>query len=350
LQEKNRSVGVTAIAILALVGSALLMGMAALVAFAMFALPTSVPNDPNIPPIFFKTIRFVVPLVYGLPAVWGIVTSIGLIRLRNWARISTIVFSVLLMVFGGFGMLMSVTFSLMPPPASGVDPKMLFYMGVGTAVFSLGQIGIGIWWLIFFTRKQVKAQFVPTITTYVVQMQHPGMSYPASMPPPMAANPAPNPSGRPLSITIIAWFLLAGCAFVPINLLLHSPAILFTTILTGWKATLCLLAFAGLNIYLGTALLRMKPAGRLMGIGYFTFAFLNSAIFFVAPGRSARLTRFLALQQSMFPWMPSSDANSPFHIDIMPFLMFGAVCGLILCCVPLYFLVTAKAAFDGSAL
>src|SRR5438270_8143645 len=118
-------------------------------AFAMIV-ATPPANDPRLPPMFFTAMRVVLPLFYALPAVWGIVTAVGLLQLKNWARISAIVFSVLLMVFGAFGVLSSMIFFLKPPSGNGVDPKMFSIIGAVTAVFALSQIGIGIWWMVFF--------------------------------------------------------------------------------------------------------------------------------------------------------------------------------------------------------
>ncbi|HWS17797.1 MAG TPA: hypothetical protein VN223_07270 [Candidatus Elarobacter sp.] len=357
MSEKNRSAAITVIAVLALIGSALLLGLAVLMAIVMLVIPTPVPNNAQLPPMFFKVFRVVIPFIYALPAVWGIVTAVGLLQLKNWARISTIVFSVLLVVFGAFGMLTSMVFFLKPPAGNGLDPKMFSLIGAVMAVLALVQMGIGIWWMIFFNRAAVKAQFVPRY------LQSPGsisgeapyrmdMPYSATLPPPgMASGPAivaPGRTPRPLSITIIAWFLLVTCLFIPMNLFLHSPVILFVTILTGWRAVMFVLGVGLVNVYVGTALLRMHPAARLIGIGYFIFGLLNAGVFYFAPGGRARITKLLEFQQSMFPWMPS-QANSPFQVDIMPFLIVGAIVGLALCLVPIYFLATAKPAFDRAA-
>jgi len=360
---KNRSAGITVIAILALIGSALLLGMAALMAIAMIVTPTPASNDVPLPPMFFKVFKVVLPLFYGLPAAWGIVTSVGLLRLRNWARISTIVFSVLLIIFGAFGILTSMVFFLKPPPGNGLDPKAALFIGVAMAVLALVQIGIGIWWMVYFNRANVKAQFLlqPSPFSHAGQGAAPfagDMPYSATPPPPGLASPAdlatpavppiaaPNSSGRPLSISIIAWFMLVSCLFVPFNIILHAPVIVFATILTGWPAAIFVLVIAALNVYIGIALLQMKPAGLLVGMGYFIFGLLNVVVFYFAPGRSARLARFLEIQQSMFPWMRSAQANSPFHADITRFAIIRAIGGVAFCLVLLYFLAAAKPAFD----
>lgn len=368
MPEKNRSAGITVIAILQLIGSALLLLMAAFMAFAMFVAPTP-PGNEQLPPIFFKMMRVLLPLFYAVPAVWGIVTAVGLLQLKNWARISTIVISVLLIVFGAFGILTSMVFFLKPPPGNGVDPKMFAVIGVVTAVFALAQIGVGIWWMVFCNRAGVKAQFMPQPLPlpYSIQCATPyaiDMPYSATPPPPVISTPTdlastaeqvppptppiavPQRTARPLSISIIAWFFLVGCFFIPFSILLHAPAILFTTVLTGWPATIYLLLYAGLHIYIGIALLQMKPAGRLVGMGYYIFGLLNIAVFYLAPGRSARIARFLEIEQSMFPWMRSAQVNSLFAADVLPFVIIGLIGGLAYCLVVLYFLAAAKPAFD----
>jgi len=300
----------------------------------------------------------VLPLFYALPAVWGIITAVGLLQLKNWARISTIVISVLLVVFGAFGVLTSMVFFLKPPPGNGVDTKFFVVMGAVAGMFALAEIGIGIWWIVFCNRAGVKTQFLPQLypLPYTAQVD---MPYSATPPPPSLTTPAglasttdptppvvaPTRTARPLSISIIAWFMLVSCLFIPLTFFIHPPLALFLTILTGWQSVVFMLISGALNVYVGIALLKMKPVGRLIAIGYFIFGLLNVAVFYFAPGRSARLQRLLDLQQSMFPWMRPPQSN-PFQTDMMPFLFVGAIGGVVFCLVLLYFLIAAKPAFD----
>jgi hypothetical protein len=365
VRELKRSAGVTVIAILALIGSALLLAMAGLMAIAMIAAPTPPSNDAQFPPMFFKMVRIIAPLVYALPAVWGIVTAVGLLQLKNWARISTIVFSVLAIVFGAFGILTSMVFFLKPPQGNGVDPKMFSIIGAVTAVFALAEIGIGIWWIVFFNRAGVKAQFLPQPLTaphlgqsadpYAIDPRYstlvPPPGVPSSTDPAASPTPpimAPNRPVRPLSISIIAWFLLSSCLFIPLSFFFHPPIALFLAILTGWQAVAFMLVSGALNLYVGIALLQMKPSGRLIGMGYFIFGLLNVMVFYFAPGRSARMAKLLDLQRSMFPWMQSTQSN-PFQSDMMPFLFIGAIGAVVFCLALLYFLAASKPAFDKAA-
>jgi|SRR5580658_4479823 hypothetical protein len=342
----KRSVGVTVIAILSLIGSGLTFAMGILMLVAMVLVP--VPRSSAFPasPLLFRVFFVALSLVYLLPAAWGICTGVGLWRLKNWARISMIVFSVLLVLMGGFAGLVSLVMPIPASPNSAVDPSVMVSIRIVMGIFWLTQLGIGVWWLVFFNRLKVKEQFgQPTVamaagltsqTAYPVQSVSVGAM-------------RPGPAGRPLSITIIAWFLLAGCLFIPLSLVLRGPAILFTKILIGWPAVLLFLAFAVAQLCIGVGLLRLKLAARIAAIVYFAFAFANSAVFYFAPGGHARMLALIEWQQSMFPWTRAFQSQAEFKLDLTPFLSLGAVLGLILIMVPLYFLITRKLAFENAA-
>jgi hypothetical protein len=59
------------------------------------------------------------------------------------------------------------------------------------------------------------------------------------------------------------------------------------------------------------------------------------------------MMKFLEITQSMFPWMlrPQSVYAG---LDLTPFMLIGAVSGLLLVLVPLYFLIARKQAFEKS--
>ena len=94
----KRSIGVTVIAVLSLLGSVLTLLMGVLLGWVMFRAPVASPDQYPGSPAFFKAMLFAGVLIYVVPAIWGICTSIGLLRLRDWARISMIAFAVLLIL------------------------------------------------------------------------------------------------------------------------------------------------------------------------------------------------------------------------------------------------------------
>jgi hypothetical protein len=155
---------VTANALLVLVGSALVLALGVFVLFAMYMAMTSAPLEPR--PAFpfsregFKAFLLLIPLIYILPAVWGICTGVGLLQLKNWARISIIVFAGLLIVFGLLGGLSALALIMTPSARSPQLNRDVFTLvRAVTAVFAVGQVGLGIWWMGFFNLARTKVQF-----------------------------------------------------------------------------------------------------------------------------------------------------------------------------------------------
>jgi hypothetical protein len=350
----ERSVGVTVSAVLAMVGSLLALAFGLLTALGLYMAPAQPPPGSELPPEFFKTILFLMPFFYILPAVWGIVTSVGLFQMKNWARISIIVFAALLTLGGFFASIGAVAFAFATP--SNLPSEVRMFARIFVVVFAALQLGIGVWWLVFLNRSKVRALFQTAPGDFAgappLQTHYPHPSY--STPPPpapgaaAAVQVAPQPLSalkpvRPISISIIAWYMLAISLFVPLNLVLRMPAIAFTAILSGWPATVYYLAIAAVHVYVGVGLLRLQAAARATGIAYFVFAFVNSAVFYFAPGGRARLDHLMEMQRSLFPWMPPNRDSVTF--DMTPFLFAGAIAALVLILVPLYFLITRQQAF-----
>ena len=345
--SRKPSAGVILIGVLALLGSAIVL----LIGIVMLVMPLIVPipqtADSPFTPGLFKAIMLLGSLFYLGPAIWGILTGIGLFRLKEWARISTIVFSVLLVLMMGFGGLFMLFIPIPTPPNQAADPAVTHGVRVFMGVFSLSLVSLGVWWLIFFNRAKVKQQFLrlPAITA----TPGPEVSYSE---PPLAPLPVAAPRGpqRPLSFTIIAWLLLIGCFYLPANLWLRPPMILFTKVLTGWASSAYLLVIAAVSLYVGIGLLRLKPAARSVGVYFFSFFLLNSIIAFLAPGSRARLHEILQRSREMYPWMRfPSGQQFDFPFDMTPFLWIGLLVGVTASLLQLYFLITRKEAFELAA-
>ena len=336
----KRSIGVTIIAVLSLIGSILMVGMGLMmIAVAVFAPKT----DANLPPAFMAAMMGAISIFYFLLAAWGISSSIGLFRLKNWARISTIVFSVLLALIGLFSLPMAFILPLIAANGQSVDTTAMFVVRIAMGLFWGVQLGIGIWWLVFLTRAKVKAQFVPATTT-LPQAQ---IEYQAPAAQPISTQ---KPSGRPVSITVIACLLLAGCLFIPVNLIMRTPAIFFTKMVFGWPAALIFLTFAAIQLYVGVGLWRLRPTARLAGLVYFAFAAANSGVFFLAPGAGTRMAALREWQKSFSPFGHLPSLPQPqFNLDFAPFYtvlaVVGGVCGIAGMAMQIYFLITRKAAF-----
>ena len=336
----KRSAGVTVIAVLSLLGSAFMLlvgGFAVLI--SLLAPVSSSPAFRGFPPFF----RSMMVLLYVLLTTWGILTSIGLFRLKEWARISILTFSVLLALHGTFTALISLVIPVRSGPnqAAGLADVRIFMAG-----FSLALLSLGVWWLVFFARRKVGEQFA------AARAERLALSTPQVFPPtvgPSVVAPLPSSTGRPLSFTILAWWMLASCLLIPLNLLLRPPAVLFTKVLTGWPAELYFIALLALHLYVGIGLLRLKLTARVVAIAYYCFIFVSTAVFYLAPGVHSRMVDLMRRAQAMFPWTRPLQDQQAFLFDPTPLMVMGACLGLAATLVPLYFLVTRKDAFEKAA-
>ena len=331
----KRSIGVTFSAIVSLLGSALTLGLGVLVIFLLFFFAPTRANFSGVAAAP-KAIFVMGALFYILPAIWGVITSIGLFCLKNWARISIIIFSVILILMGVVAGLIMLLMPLPAAPAGAATQSTMTGIRLVMGGFWFGIAGIGVWWLILFTRPKVKAQFAAPSPAYLT-----GEGLQPATPALIAQSPS---SARPLSITIIAWLLLVGCAFFPINFLIHAPAIFFTKLVTGYAAAVYLFLYLIANLSIGVGLLRLNPTARIAGIAYYVFAFFNIGTFYFAPGGRDRMLALISASQAMFPWIKPMQESGP-QFDLMPFMIVMKGIALLAMLIPLYFLITRKQAF-----
>jgi hypothetical protein len=154
----KRSVGITSIAVLSLAASGLLFLIGIFIGLSPFR--TMPPSDLPDPP---ASLILQMASVCVVPAVCGIATGMGLLRLKNWARISIIVFSVVLGVTTAFAAVVLLAFPFLFVVLLGFeDASTSFGTRVGVEAAFLSFTTIGVWWFVLFTKADVKAQFAVT--------------------------------------------------------------------------------------------------------------------------------------------------------------------------------------------
>ena len=188
-------------------------------------------------------------LCAGLAAL-GITTSIGLFRMRRWARYLVLIIGGCLAVFCVPGMLMMLVMTLVPlPMPAAADPahahtiqffsKIIF---VVISLFSAALAAIGIWWLVYFNRKAVREAFAGMTGSFA-------------------------PSRRPLLISVLSVLDIVGAVMCTIMAFIPFPFLILGFTVRGPEKTLVLLAFAAANAFAGIGLWRLLEAGRLTAIG-----------------------------------------------------------------------------------
>jgi hypothetical protein len=298
----KRSIGVTLSAVVTILGSAL----TALFGVLMLLSSTVRWGGDSDEPPYIRVAGFVMAgMMFALTA-WGVTTATGLIRLRRWARVCILVFSALMALCSGAAALMTAVVPL--PSTPNAPAGLMTGVRIGIACFYGILTLIGGWWLYLFNRASVVAQFAPG-------------------PPP----------ARPLSVSVIAWFLLFGGAGCFVCTWLPFPMMLFSFTIAGWSARAVYALFALLQLWLGIGLLRLRPLSRVWAIGYFVFGLLNGLSFALLPGAAARFAEAMAA-------MPSAMQRPP-QATFAPPLSSMVGMAIIYCAVPIWFLVRSRVAF-----
>jgi uncharacterized membrane protein (DUF2068 family) len=312
----KRSAGIVVTAVIVLLGSAFILLCGAMMVLVFWIAP---PPAQEMPLHFIKYFMLLIAaMMFGMGS-WGVATGVGLIKLKEWARISLLVFSGLLLVFSLPSMLMFSFIPMQPVPNASVPENFYTLFRAGMVVFYGLQAALGGWWLYYFTRRAVKAQFGA------------GATLPAGA---VAARK------RPISITVIAWFLIVTACFLPMVFFIRVPTIFMGFMVTGRAATFLAVAYGVLNIVMGVGLLKLKEWSRILAICYFVFAICNALASVLLPGSRARYEQVMeSMRTSM--GLPSGNGM------VFPVWM-GLVFSLPVICVVLWFLIKEKKAFRGS--
>lgn len=336
-----RSVGITASAVVVLICSALTILFGAVAMLGSFAL--SLHPMPNGPAHLGYVIVSEAVFAFGLGG-WGVASGVGLIRTKEWARISMIVFAALLM-FCTLPATLIFAFVPIPIPQDPNLPSnfasllrlcMVLFYGLLAAVAGF--------WLYFFNTRTVKGQFQGTRAA----VEAASTCLPAQT---LGMNPTAPSHPRPLSITIIAWFLLIGSAFAPLGLLysravFHNvpiPLCFLGFFVFGPTATLILLVWMTVQIFAAIGLLKLKNWARLATIALQCLGVLNILLL---EGIPANRVRYQQIMDSMMDSMMASmnaRMSQPSSFTFPAWALMIASLPLFL--VILWFLIRRKHAF-----
>jgi hypothetical protein len=297
----SKPVGVTASAIVAILGSIFALLLAVLSVASLF-----IEKPQSQPP---SSAQFVIAgaAMFAALAGIGIWTSVGLFRLRSWARTSILVFAGFLAACSIFGLVMTMAVPMPPEMTAGTEQ---LFRRVIAVMFGL-PLAIAVWWLIQFNTRSTKAAFASPV-----------------------AEPA---SQRPLSITVIAWALIVGGGSCLFLILIRTPVFLFGAVFNGWTAGVIYAFFGALSLYMGKGLLDLRERARVVAIGWFGFSFVHMSLVTLVPSLRQRM---LELQRAVAQNQQTPIAfDQGMLTDVM--LAFTA----ILVAGAIWFLVRNRAAF-----
>ena len=272
-------------------------------AVASLFIETTQPKPPN-------SAQFVIAgaaMIAALAGI-GIWTSVGLFRLRSWARTSILVFAGFLAAGSLFSLLLTMAMPI--PPGFTASTEHIFRPTMA-AMFGIPLV-IAVWWLFQFNTKSTKAAFASHVT-----------------------EPA---SPRPLSIAVIAWTCIVGGATCLVPLLVRSPAFLFGMNFNGWSAGLIYAIFGALQLYIGKGLLDLRERARILAIVWFGLSFVQLSVVTLVPSLRQQM---LELQRTLEPNQPNPVPFDQVIVMYYVVLAFGA----IVAGSAIWFLIRNRAAF-----
>ena len=356
----QRSAGVTASAVLTFIGSAFTLLMAA---FAMLGalissrLPMTRPAPVNLGAIVAVEALF----IFGFGA-WGLASGVGLLKLKQWARISVIVFAAILVFCCVPAGLLMAFIPLPNTSAPNLPGDIMIIMRVGMVAFYGAFALLGGFWLYFFNRKSVREQF--QVQRPVVNTSAKPFSWEAPITvPDMPATELAGPirRERPLSISIIGWFLLVTSALAAIWLPLSHrfmsgmefPMYFLGRFLFGRSAYTILVVWMIAQAVAAIGLLKLKRAGLFATIALQCLTLLNVTMLVAIPTARARyqqiMDNMMGTMTANMPNLAVNNGHTATGVPLFRFPVWGTVvASLPLVLVMLWFLITRRHAFTGA--
>lgn len=309
------SASVIAAAVSAILGGLILL-LGCSVAFFGMLLNPFLPSAAEFPPVMRTLTLATMGFMMCLSA-FGIATGIGLILLRNWARISVLIWGGFCVFFGGLGIPVAFLVPLAPPPNAPqlTVESMQAVRWIMMVVYGIPLV-IGIWWLILFNRKSVKAQFASTATT--------------------ADAGLPLKPRCPLPIAVLAWFYITSVVnlvflpFIPFRV----PIFIFGRVLPGNSGFIVLTLFCLATTACGVGLLKLKPWSYSLTIGLNVFGLANIVVSMLSPSYEAVMDSFSKQMQDSLhlPQTQFSTGNLMHQYGwalTLGLLVIGAILGLL---------------------
>jgi hypothetical protein len=323
----NRPIGLILSAIVLSLAALFLLLMTVLMAFgSVFAgHQSSIAATPH----FVTYFMLAISVFYAALAVWAILTVIGILRLRLWARYS------ILIIGGGVAamsllsiFILAVSRSMMPAQP-GIDPHIAKIVLLVIALFYALIAGIGIWWLVYFNRRPIRELFRNPVL----------LSGPSE-------NAASALAEVPIAITILGCFFLFGAVCCIPLIFLPLPAFILGFILPARSAHVLYFVCVLLTGFMGYGLLQLKESARLTTIAFLTFGLCNTALSLL-PWYQAQFRQYMAHFISMIPTLPGQPAPNHFYTGTM--IIFSSLIGFVINLFLLWLLHRHRLAFHASA-
>ncbi len=212
---------------------------------------------------------------------WGLASGIGLLRYRNWARISTLVWSGITLVFGSLVFL--VTLAIKIPVSPNAPPQTASLARLFIALLFGLPDAVAIWWLILFSQKSIRLMFAASPASPTGPLDESG--FPATAP----------RTQIPVPVAVVAWILIGSSVLSLFFLRFQQSRLLVMGHIFRGPATAAVtVAFCAVCFVGGVGLLRRKPWAFWLVLCYQLFAVVNGTASLLSPERSVLIKEITA--------------------------------------------------------
>ena len=285
MNPSGPSSSVVAAGVVGILASLVTILMAA-AAIAGISLMPQESASPPMPP-FVKSTAVAILLFLAVLAIFGIFTSVGVLHLKKWARVSMLIWGGAMAAFCGLALPFAAFVSMPDSPAE--SPMSLPIVRILVIMVYGIPFLIGVWWLILFNQRAVKEQFLAVA---------PGDGQLA----------APARPRCPLPLAILAGFSIISAG---VSLLLPFTNFPVNVILFGHRfhgAFGVVLFFLSAGIFLVGAIgmLRLKRWSYPLMLGQYFFWMASGTVTLVSPSYDRNIHEIMS--QMNLPEGPMGQA------------------------------------------
>jgi len=283
----------------------ILIAVASIAGMSMLALEATPP--------FAKTLAVTMMGLFGGLAIFGIFTSVAVLRLKSWARVSMLVWGGVMAAFCGL-ILLFTAFVPLPETPAGASVSLPFLRLLISAMYGIPFL-IGIWWLLLFNQSAVKERF---LAGAIVDGQ-----------------PVSNPQPRcPLPLAILAGFTIFSAGFSLLLPFTNFPVnpILFGYRFQGVFGVVLFYLSAALVLAGAIGMLRLKRWSYPLMLAQYFFWMASGTITLVRPNYDLNLHEMLAQMN-----LPEGQMGQAAIAQTRVFGVLSLIPGVLLIWLMLYF-------------
>jgi hypothetical protein len=317
----QRSAAVMASGVVAILGSVvsaigILIGMMGL--FLSFGRPNPMETIPGV-----RAITALMMVVFFSIAIWGAFSGVGLIRFRNWARISVLIWAG---VAAPVCLLIVAMMAFIPLPTPSESAISSAFIRLIVVIFYGAPMAIAVWWLILFTRPRIVAQFKVAaagasgdpFNAFPVSAAFDANGAPVAYAVPAPLPPAP---GVPVPIIVLACFFLLSALSIFFIFFMHMPAMVFGHAFTGLTGSVVYSTWCLLYAIAGIGMLRRVPWAYSVAIGVQILGIVSGIMTLLSPNFDDVMRRAMSSMK-----MPAPDV---YQIQSMTHLRGFSFIGLL---------------------